>query len=97
MAPPDLTDEKLKPGDPMAINLPGGRMAEGSILIRAVNCGKARCRKCARGELHKWYGYIQWRDGKKVHQRYLGVASGPTTISYQTIMDTEKRRLQRGN
>ena len=33
----------------------------GVIIKEAVKCGKPNCR-CAKGELHKWYYYLYWRD-----------------------------------
>lgn len=35
-------------------------------------CGKANCR-CARGELHGPYLYLQYREGGKVKRQYLGL------------------------
>ncbi|GAI84837.1 unnamed protein product, partial [marine sediment metagenome] len=41
-----------------------------SIRIREVRCGKANCKKCP----HKIYAYLRYRQGKKVKEKYLGVA-----------------------
>ena len=49
-----------------------GKMRQGSLKIRAIRCGKANCSKCP----HEIYAYAQYRDGKKVKDKYLGVATG---------------------
>jgi len=46
------------------------RVFSGSVRIKAVNCGKAGCTKCP----HHIYAYAQFRKGKKVTEKYLGVA-----------------------
>jgi len=40
------------------------------IKIKAVRCGKKGCTKCP----HYQYAYAQYRVGKKVKEKYLGVA-----------------------
>jgi len=42
----------------------------GRIKIKAVRCGKAGCTKCP----HYQYAYAQYRVGKKVKEKYLGIA-----------------------
>lgn len=42
----------------------------GSIRIKEVRCGKKNCRACP----HKIYAYARYRVGKKVTEKYLGVA-----------------------
>ena len=39
-----------------------------ALKIKAVNCGKEGCTKCP----HAHYVYLQWREGKKVREKYLG-------------------------
>ncbi len=40
------------------------------IKIKQVHCGKPNCTKCP----HYQYAYAQYRVGKKVREKYLGVA-----------------------
>ena len=40
------------------------------VRFKAVRCGKAGCTKCP----HYIYAYAQYRVGKKVREKYLGVA-----------------------
>ena len=40
------------------------------IHLKAVTCGKANCHKCP----HHIYAYARFRDGKRVRDKYLGVA-----------------------
>ena len=47
-----------------------GNMYYGQIRIKAVTCGKKGCTKCP----HHSYAYAQFRKGKKVTEKYLGVA-----------------------
>ena len=42
----------------------------GKIRLKAVRCGKEGCTRCP----HHIYAYAQFRDGKKVREKYLGVA-----------------------
>jgi len=39
------------------------------VRIKAVRCGKKGCTRCP----HKSYAYAQFRIGKKVTEKYLGV------------------------
>lgn len=41
------------------------------VKIKAVRCGKKNCTKCP----HKSYAYAQFRQGKKVREKYLGVVN----------------------
>ena len=47
----------------------------GGVIVReAVKCGKPNCR-CAKGELHKWYYYLYWRDYRdrgQLKKNYIG-------------------------
>ena len=47
-----------------------GKVYFGQIRLKAVTCGKKGCTKCP----HKIYAYAQFRRGKKVTEKYLGVA-----------------------
>ena len=47
-----------------------GKVYHGKIRLKAVNCGKPNCTKCP----HHIYAYAQFRKGKKVTEKYLGVA-----------------------
>lgn len=47
-----------------------GKGYYGKIRLKAVNCGKHNCHRCP----HKIYAYAQFRKGKKVTEKYLGVA-----------------------
>ena len=42
----------------------------GKIQLKAVTCGKANCHRCP----HHIYAYARFRDGKRVRDKYLGVA-----------------------
>jgi hypothetical protein len=37
-----------------------------------VRCGKATCTSCCSGPGHGPYWYAYWRDGGRLHKRYLG-------------------------
>jgi len=37
-----------------------------------VKCGKARCKKCERGEGHGPYWYLYFRRNGKLTSKYLG-------------------------
>lgn len=45
-------------------------LIRGSIRLKAVRCGKKGCTKCP----HHIYAYALYRSGKKVTEKYLGVA-----------------------
>ncbi|MBA7687660.1 hypothetical protein ES703_96124 [subsurface metagenome] len=47
-----------------------GSVYSGAVRLKAVNCGKPGCTKCP----HRIYAYAQFRKGKKVTEKYLGVA-----------------------
>lgn len=47
-----------------------GESYSGKVRIKAVRCGKDGCTKCP----HKIYAYAQFRVGRKVTEKYLGVA-----------------------
>lgn len=47
-----------------------GKFLCGHIRLKAVTCGKPNCTKCP----HQIYAYAQFRKGKKVTEKYLGVA-----------------------
>lgn len=43
-------------------------MRNGSIRIRAVNCGKPNCKSCP----HSYYLYFREEKNYKIKERYLG-------------------------
>ena len=47
-----------------------GKVYYGRIRLKEVTCGKSNCTKCP----HHIYAYAQFRVGKKVTEKYLGVA-----------------------
>ena len=51
-------------------DLETGEVYYGRIRLKAVTCGKKGCTKCP----HHIYAYAQFRKGKKVTEKYLGVA-----------------------
>ena len=48
-----------------------GRVFLGRVRIKAVRCGKKNCTRCP----HHSYAYAQFRTGKKVTEKYLGVVN----------------------
>ena len=60
----------IKPGDPVTFVNEKGNSRTGSVRIRAIYCGKKGCTKCP----HKIYAYVRYREGKKVKEKYIGVA-----------------------
>ena len=44
----------------------------GTLRSEMVKCGKARCRKCERGEGHGPYWYLYFRRNSKLTSRYIG-------------------------
>lgn len=61
---------QLGSGDQVAFQDKQGSVRIGTVRIKAVRCGKPNCRKCP----HKIYAYAQYRVGKKVTEKYIGVA-----------------------
>lgn len=47
-----------------------GKTFTARVRVRAVYCGKPNCTKCP----HKIYAYAVFRNGKRVREKYLGVA-----------------------
>jgi len=47
-----------------------GDIIKATVRLKEVRCGKSNCSKCP----HKIYAYAQFRQGKKVTEKYLGVA-----------------------
>ena len=60
----------ISPGDSIAFTDKEGRVRIGSVRLKEVTCGKKNCTKCP----HKIYAYAQYRDGKQVKEKYIGVA-----------------------
>lgn len=61
---------QLLPGDSIAFQDPQGRVRIGTVRFKEVRCGKPNCHKCP----HKAYVYAQYRAGKRVREKYIGVA-----------------------
>jgi hypothetical protein len=47
-----------------------GKTYTARIRIKEVRCGKPNCTKCP----HKIYAYAVFRNGKRVREKYLGIA-----------------------
>lgn len=67
---PSTKVQDLKPGEGVVFADSKGMVHRGSIRIKEVLCGKKACTKCP----HKIYAYARYRVGKKVTEKYLGVA-----------------------
>ncbi len=63
-------DWKEHEGKQVMIKTKDGKIVTGRVRLKAVRCGKKGCTKCP----HKIYAYAQYRIGKKVMEKYLGVA-----------------------
>jgi hypothetical protein len=61
---------RIQEGDSLFFKDKYGRVRKGTIRLKAVWCNKKGCTKCP----HKIYAYAQYRDGKKVTEKYVGVA-----------------------
>lgn len=57
-------------GTRVAFTDPEGRVRIGTVRLKEVRCGKKNCKKCP----HRIYAYAQYRVGKKVSEKYIGVA-----------------------
>ena len=62
--------QRIVPGDSVAFLDKDGRVRIGTIRTKEVRCGKPNCTKCP----HHIYAYAQYRVGKKVTEKYIGVA-----------------------
>ena len=60
---------QLQPGQGVFFLDPTGRVRKGSVKIKEVRCGRISCTKCP----HRIYAYAQYRVGKKVTEKYIGV------------------------
>ncbi len=45
---------------------------KGSYQLELVDCGKDRCKKCAKGPSHGPYWYHYFRRGGRLTSRYIG-------------------------
>lgn len=61
---------QLQPGWTIYFQDQEGRVRRGTVRIKEVHCGKKSCTKCP----HKIYAYAQYRVGKKVTEKYIGIA-----------------------
>ncbi len=61
---------QLRTKDQVAFQDNSGSVRIGTIRLKEVRCGKSSCTKCP----HKIYAYAQYRVGKKVTEKYIGVA-----------------------
>lgn len=59
----------LRPGDRVSFIDREGWVRIGTVRIKKVTCGKKGCTKCP----HAIYAYAQYRVGKKVTEKYIGV------------------------
>ena len=64
-----------RPGGTSALGTKnGGTLPKtGAVCRQWVRCGRPNCR-CARGEPHGPYHYLFWREGGRLHKRYVRVA-----------------------
>lgn len=60
---------KEQEGKKIIVESPGGNPRLGTVRLRKVKCGKKNCKKCP----HAIYAYAQYREGKKIKTKYLGV------------------------
>lgn len=58
------------PGRSVAFEDKDGRVRIGTVRIRHIKCGKKNCTKCP----HRSYAYARYREGRKVKEKYIGVA-----------------------
>lgn len=61
---------RITAGESVAFKDKLGRVRIGTIRIKEVRCGKKNCKKCP----HAIYAYAQYRVGKKVTEKYIGIA-----------------------
>ncbi|MDD5688602.1 MAG: hypothetical protein PHE88_12310 [Elusimicrobia bacterium] len=59
--------DSVNEGENRLIKGKDGRNHVGSIRIKRVKCGK-KCKKCP----HAAFAYLQYRDGDKVTEKYIG-------------------------
>jgi hypothetical protein len=52
----------------------------GTMRLEMVKCGKARCKKCERGEGHGPYWYLYFRRNGKLTSRYIGKTGDPEGV-----------------
>jgi len=71
------SSKKRKPQEALPLKgqwkLPFGVPEERHIRAEYRKCGVTTC-ACLKGKGHGPYLYAVWRDGKKVHRKYLGRA-----------------------
>lgn len=60
---------RIDAGDHVAFQDNSGSVRIGTVRLKEVRCGKKGCTKCP----HKTYAYAQYRVGKKVTEKYIGV------------------------
>lgn len=65
-------DWKTLKGKSITFRDKDGKLRRGAVRLKEVRCGKEGCTKCP----HKRYAYAQYRVGKKVTEKYLGIAKG---------------------
>lgn len=58
-----------QPGDSVFFTDLEGRVRKGTIRIKEIRCGKKNCMKCP----HRKYAYAQYRVGRKVTEKYIGI------------------------
>lgn len=63
----------------------------GALCLQWVKCGKSACR-CASGERHGPYWYLFWRQGGRLHKRYVRAAE---VEAVRAARDAEREQLRR--
>src|SRR3954454_1776901 len=64
-----LAEREPAPGRQVVEERPA---SAGTLRLEMVKCGKARCKKCERGEGHGPYWYLSFRRNGKLTSRYIG-------------------------
>jgi hypothetical protein len=70
----ELAERELAPGRQVVEERPA---TAGTLRLEMVKCGKARCKKCERGEGHGPYWYLYVRRNGKLISRYIGKTEDP--------------------
>ena len=65
----------------------------GTLCPQWVRCGKPSCH-CASGDLHGPYHYLLWRQGGRLHKRYMKAADVPA-VQDRLRQQRESQRRQR--
>lgn len=60
---------RLTAGQKVAFSTKEGRVRIGTVRLKYIRCGKKNCTKCP----HGLYVYLQYREGRKVRSKYVGL------------------------